>query len=320
MANGKFLHQHPEFYTLIEALAVELGTYEIVVEKDYWVMHSIYGLQRAGYRFPMKGGTTLTKGYGLIDRFSEDVDVHSEPPSGLKLPTRGRYRDQYHCQERRKYFDVLASKIQIQGMRTVRDHNYDDPVCCEHGGILLEYDSHYADVSGALKRGVLLEVGFETPFPTEPKDMTSWAFAAAMASGFDICDNRAMAVECYLPEYTLIEKIDAVTKKHWKFRRDGIPPINYIRHYYDIHCLLKDEKVRAFTHGKTFKLHMSKRTRHPGRVMPLSKNPALLLSNPEEFAIFERSYIAKKVIYYQGQPAFKDVLTTIRDWVANLPE
>ena len=80
MANGKFPHQHPEFRTLIEALAVELGTYEIVVEKDYWVMHSIYGLQRAGYRFPMKGGTTLTKGYGLIDRFSEDVDVHSEPP------------------------------------------------------------------------------------------------------------------------------------------------------------------------------------------------------------------------------------------------
>ena len=50
MANGKFLHQHPEFHPIIEALATDLGIAAIVVEKDYGVMHSIYCLQRAGYR------------------------------------------------------------------------------------------------------------------------------------------------------------------------------------------------------------------------------------------------------------------------------
>jgi predicted nucleotidyltransferase component of viral defense system len=43
------------------------------VEKDYWIMHGLYGLQQMGMSFELKGGTSLSKGYGIIERFSEDI-------------------------------------------------------------------------------------------------------------------------------------------------------------------------------------------------------------------------------------------------------
>jgi predicted nucleotidyltransferase component of viral defense system len=46
------------------------------VEKDYWIMHALYGLQQQGIEFELKGVTSLSKGYGLIQRFSEDIDIH----------------------------------------------------------------------------------------------------------------------------------------------------------------------------------------------------------------------------------------------------
>ena len=45
---------------------------ESLVEKDYWIMHCLWGIQQQGYRFELKGGTSLSKGFGIIERFSED--------------------------------------------------------------------------------------------------------------------------------------------------------------------------------------------------------------------------------------------------------
>ena len=46
-----------------------------LAEKDYWLMHCLYGLKKSGYDFQLKGGTSLSKGYGIIHRFSEDIDI-----------------------------------------------------------------------------------------------------------------------------------------------------------------------------------------------------------------------------------------------------
>lgn len=63
---------------LFATTAQRLGTSERNVEKDFWVCLTIdalfNGLPR-GPRLLFKGGTSLSKAYGLIDRFSEDIDV-----------------------------------------------------------------------------------------------------------------------------------------------------------------------------------------------------------------------------------------------------
>src|SRR5580698_8874366 len=56
-----------------------LGTVQQNIEKDFWVCWTLdalfNGLESGGPRLLFKGGTSLSKGYGLIERFSEDIDI-----------------------------------------------------------------------------------------------------------------------------------------------------------------------------------------------------------------------------------------------------
>ena len=88
-----FLHRHPEFEALIRIVADRLGIDPYLAEKDYWIMHCLFGLRQAGYDFQLKGGTSLSKGYGLIHRFSEDIDIHISPPAGLTLKTGKNHKE-----------------------------------------------------------------------------------------------------------------------------------------------------------------------------------------------------------------------------------
>jgi predicted nucleotidyltransferase component of viral defense system len=78
-----YLHNHPNFNDLILILSNELSISPVLIVKDYWIMHCLYGLQSQGLNFQMKGGTSLSKGYNLIQRFSEDIDILIEPPEEI---------------------------------------------------------------------------------------------------------------------------------------------------------------------------------------------------------------------------------------------
>ena len=80
--SADYLHNHPQFADLIRIVAQEKGIDPALVEKDYWIMHCLYGLQQLGLTFELKGGTSLSKGYQIINRFSEDIDIRIEPPKG----------------------------------------------------------------------------------------------------------------------------------------------------------------------------------------------------------------------------------------------
>ncbi len=79
----EYLHDHKEFAALINIVAEEKGIDPGLIEKDYWMMHVLYGLKKQGFQFELKGGTSLSKGFQLIHRFSEDIDIHIKPPSEL---------------------------------------------------------------------------------------------------------------------------------------------------------------------------------------------------------------------------------------------
>ena len=73
----EFLHQRADFADLLRIVADRDSITPTLVEKDYWIMHCLYGLQRLGLQFQLKGGTSLSKGHAIIQRFSEDVDSES---------------------------------------------------------------------------------------------------------------------------------------------------------------------------------------------------------------------------------------------------
>ncbi len=77
------LHELEDFSELIEVTAGNLNIDPGLIEKDYWIMHGLWGLQQLGVSFELKGGTSLSKGHQLIDRFSEDIDILIHPDGDL---------------------------------------------------------------------------------------------------------------------------------------------------------------------------------------------------------------------------------------------
>jgi len=57
----EFLHECRDFAQLIAIVAEQRGIDPVLVEKDYWIMHCLWGLQAQGFRFELKGGTSLSK-------------------------------------------------------------------------------------------------------------------------------------------------------------------------------------------------------------------------------------------------------------------
>jgi len=66
-----YLHHHKEFPALLNIVADEMRILPALVEKDYWIMHVLYGLSKQGFKFELKGGTSLSKGYGSLSAFQK---------------------------------------------------------------------------------------------------------------------------------------------------------------------------------------------------------------------------------------------------------
>ena len=79
MAEDPYLTLTPqERLELLDAASRQRGLAPAILEKDYWVcktLDALFALPELGRHLVFKGGTSLSKVYGLIDRFSEDVDV-----------------------------------------------------------------------------------------------------------------------------------------------------------------------------------------------------------------------------------------------------
>lgn len=69
-----FVHADRDFSDLLAQVASLRGLSTGLIEKDYWVTHALWGLHLQGFDVWFKGGTSLSKGFGLIQRFSEDLD------------------------------------------------------------------------------------------------------------------------------------------------------------------------------------------------------------------------------------------------------
>lgn len=310
------LHNHPEFIELLRIVADDLKISPVLVEKDYWIMHSLWGLQQMGLTFQLKGGTSLSKGFGIIDRFSEDIDILIEPPPEMNVKT-GKNQDKKraHCESRRKYYDYLADTITIDGIVSVqRDHEFDgDDGKYRQGGIRLRYHNLFAD--SYLKEGILLEVGFDDVTPNTPCDISSWAYDYAVGK-IKLADNRAKAVQCYHPGYTLVEKLQTIARKFNQWQEKRQKPVNFIRHYYDVHCLLKSEAVLGFIGSAEYEAHKEKRFSQKDNPV-ISTNNAFLLHDPKTRAMLSSAYEASDTLYCKGHPSFDEILETIRAAIEN---
>ena len=311
------LHNHPNFKDLIEITSSEMNINASLVEKDYWIMNVLHDLSKI-FEFQMKGGTSLSKGFKIIDRFSEDIDLQIKPPENqltFKVYYGKNHEKDKHIESRKKYFNWIKNKLKgrINGIEEVkRDTDFDDSKC-RNAGIRLYYKSMFS-ILPDIKEGILLELGFDKTTPNVKKDISSWIFDKANLK--IIKDNKAKGIVCYKPEYTFVEKLDAVIRKYNKYKKSGKISENFIRHYYDLYCLLGRADTQNFIVTKPYQIHKKERLKKQSG--SIRNHPAFYLSNPRERQLFEKEYIKQKSLYYKGQIPFTKILNRIKVFSKNL--
>ncbi|CAM3642389.1 nucleotidyl transferase AbiEii/AbiGii toxin family protein [Sphingobacterium prati] len=313
-----YLHQHKSFKDLLLAESEERAIDPILIEKDYWIMHCLYGLQKLGFRFELKGGTSLSKAYKIIDRFSEDIDIHIHPGATLGINENPKNTNANNVAKRLAFYDMLADEIKIEGIEVVeRDTFFDDTDYYRSGGIRLIYNSFFNALPG-LKEGILLEVGFDNVTPNNPMDISSWAFDKALQASTSLTDNRALQIPCYDMRYTFVEKLQTIATKFRNMQSSGNSQANFMRQYYDIYQLLNQQEVKEFIGTPEYLNHKERRFPNADFEIPISQNQAFLLEDDKLKQQLNQSYIKSKALYYNGQIDLQSILDLLKIHLKNL--
>lgn len=313
-----YLHNHPQFEALIRIIADEKSITPGLVEKDYWLMHTLYGLKQQGFTFELKGGTSLSKGYKIIERFSEDIDIHIKPPVEMNVNENPNNTKEATVQKRKVFYDWLAGEIKIDGIvKVVRDTDFDNEKYTS-GGIRLSYKSYF-DIVPGVKEGILLEAGFDQVTPNNKLNLTSWALDKALSTGgLNIINNTAVDIDCYDKRYTFVEKLQTVATKFRNEQEGKATRPNFMRQYYDLARLLKDPEVIDFIGTQEYLTHKKKRFPTQDFEMPVKDNEAFLLQTEAVRADFKKRYEDTASLYHSGQPPFDDLLSEIKKHIDRL--
>ena len=312
----EFLHNRRDFEQLLAVVADQRGLDPMLVEKDYWIMHCLWGLQAQGFEFELKGGTSLSKGFGVIHRFSEDIDIRIEPPTDLDVKTGRNHDKPAHIASRRSYYDALAMRINIAGIESVERDTYFDDEKMRSAGIRLSYTPRTSSLAG-VKDGILLELGFDDTTPNRPVTISSWALDFARERGIKVLDNRAVDVLCYAPTHTFVEKLQTISTKFRRLHETKEFPSNFLRHYYDVYCLLDLQEVQTYMQQQAYHERKEQRFR-TGDELVIANNPAFTLSDPEQRVLFANEYRKTSALYYAGQPAFDELLARLELYIGSM--
>lgn len=249
----QFLSRSSDYRRAVyEEAARRLGLSAGSVEKDFWIcwtLRAMFGLPASGPHLTFKGGTSLSKGWNLIERFSEDVDLvidrawlgfgGAEAPEGApSLKQRAKRLDALRVAAQRHIRTVLHPELMAQmqahlGAQSswALESDPDDP---DAQTLLF----HYPSVVGAtayVRSVVKIELGARSD--TEPAAATS--IGPYLAEVFpDEVPEASVVVRTVAPERTFWEKVALL---HEESYRDAsvMPRARLARHYYDLWCLIR---------------------------------------------------------------------------------
>ncbi len=309
------LHEQTDFRDLLLTVTARERIVPQLVEKDYWLMHTLWALKSQGFRYEIKGGTSLSKGWKVIDRFSEDVDIKIFPPDGADVPIGKNQSNPSQRKKREEFFNGLKERIVVPGASGVeRDTEFDDHDF-RNAGLRVLYESQF-DTLEVLKEGVLLEVGFDVTSPNELMTISSWAYDFGAEREPDVLDNRALEVPCYCPEYTLVEKLSAISKKYRQEKEGRIVP-NFTRHYYDVFQLLDQPRVQGFLGTAAYYKHKKDRF-HKDDEPDITRNEAFVLSDAVIRKRYSDRYRISSGLYLRSQPSIELIINRIQKYAVRL--
>lgn len=233
------LFEHPDFDQAVIRATEHFpssGMREAIIEKDYYVTEALRIIsQDAGDKVIFKGGTSLSKGWGLINRFSEDIDIFLDPEAYTPpLGKNGINRELKQLQQAIERHPAL--KFIPGESKTIGGFGRSD---------YFGYMQKFAN-TGDIRNRVLVEVGTASgKEPVERIKIQSYIGQFLQASEISLGAEDEGSFEMRLLHFrrTFVEKMFAIHSKVEAFKRTGIAIGGYARHYYDLFCLSEMQEV-----------------------------------------------------------------------------
>lgn len=237
-----------ELEQVVRNASLKIGINEVIIEKDYWVCFVLnYLFSKCKWKdaFTFKGGTSLSKCFHLIQRFSEDIDLildwrvigySVDEPWEERSSTK---QDKFNKESNRKTEAFLKNEFVPQlesdfsNMLNEEFHisiDENDPQT-----VLFEYPKVFK--SSYVTQAVRLEIG----------TLAAWTPSEVVPILPDIqkiypmlFDGDFIAVRTVLPERTFWEKATILHHEANRPKELGIPK-RYARHYYDLVCIANSQ-------------------------------------------------------------------------------
>lgn len=226
------LSEHPDFAAFLTVAAADAGLPETFVEKDYWITEILRMIATTlGERAIFKGGTSLSKGWNLLDRFSEDIDLFVDPDAEPPLESKRAINRTM----KKLNGDVSA----IDGLEFVRGESRTT------GGRgrsdTFRYHSHFPPLEG-FPPTVRLEPGIQSgKQPTARVKISSIVgellIARKAAEELDVEGIEPFEMDLLHFRRTFVEKLFAIHGKVERLEQGDVSLGRDVRHYADLYVL-----------------------------------------------------------------------------------
>ncbi|MDA3907306.1 MAG: nucleotidyl transferase AbiEii/AbiGii toxin family protein [Bacteroidales bacterium] len=233
------------FQNAIQAASQSLSILPVFIEKDYWITQMLKRLSESTYANAVvfKGGTSLSKAYKLINRFSEDIDIaviHTSEISGNMLKNLIRTIEKEIAQDLEEFvIDGITSK----GSRFRKSvFKYPENQKYKVG----QTDSNF----------IIVEVNtFANPYPYLKASIQSLIGEYLQNNKQNDLIKRygleAFELNVLDKNRTLIEKLASLIR--FSFDTNPIESISgKIRHFYDLYYLLNDSGCNKYVNTDIF--------------------------------------------------------------------
>ncbi len=237
------LHNDIKLYSdTLRAASKHLDIKLEFIEKDYWITLLLSRLAKSKYfdKSVFKGGTSLSKGYGLIERFSEDVDIaiiNDKERTDNEIKTIIRKIE--------KEITLDLSELQIDGV-TSKGSRFRKSV---FGYSSIEKNNE--------NNKLIVEINsFANPYPFQRLSIKSFINDFLIQTGneryIEQNDLEPFEVNVLSKEQTLLEKMVSLIR--FSYVENTAESISKkIRHFYDLYFLMKDPECEKFVASDSFK-------------------------------------------------------------------
>ena len=323
---------------LFLATATRLGTPIQNVEKDFWVTWTLdllfNGRQAAEPRLLFKGGTSLSKAYGLISRFSEDIDItvfredigqHIEVENlqGLSGKRQSQLLDEIKeaCQSYVQGALLNRLNAQIQevfgeaGISIAEPVVISDPDDPEQQTLLVRYPTVNADPNSYIKPTVKIEAGAKSALDPH-REVTVKPYLSDDLPDTDLVVQNVVTIDAERTFWDKVVILHGLRKWHdnrGEVRQQG----NHVsRHYYDLYRLYNSETGARAIQNPTlgadcFRHALMFFNRPDYELQSALEGLFAIMPKAEMVDKLKRDYQAMTGMIFGEVPEFSEVLTLI---------